>query len=160
MTFIVDGTSGLTFPDTSVQASAGKVLQVVQANTTTNVSTTSTSYSDTTLTATITPKFSTSKILVMVSQGGVFRSSSSSSLSVMIKTLRNSTSIVDYTYEMYSSSSFQFKYSSLSFNYLDSPSTTSATTYKTQVASSTSGQTVSVQQDSDLSTIVLMEIAT
>jgi hypothetical protein len=32
MTFVVDGTNGLTFPNSSTQASAGKVIQVATAN--------------------------------------------------------------------------------------------------------------------------------
>ena len=46
----------------------GKVLQVVNATYSTDTSTTSTSYVDTGLTATITPLFSTSKVLVLISQ--------------------------------------------------------------------------------------------
>ena len=44
MSLILDGTNGLTFNNATTQASAGVVLQVVNATTTTQVSTTSTSF--------------------------------------------------------------------------------------------------------------------
>jgi hypothetical protein len=43
--------------------------------------------------------------------------------------------------------------------YLDSPATTSATTYKTQFGNAPGGGTCSVQVNNDVSTITLMEIA-
>jgi len=49
-----------------VEATGGKVLQVVPGSSTTETSTTSTSYVTTTLTATITPTLATSTILVLV----------------------------------------------------------------------------------------------
>jgi len=85
----VSGTTTLTLPTTSgtvvttgttgqVIASGalpiGSVLQVVNAITSTNVSNSTATMTDTGLTATITPKFSTSKILVLVSQNGVYKS--------------------------------------------------------------------------------------
>ena len=47
-------------------APAGTVVQVVNAALTTYVSTTSSTFTDTGITATITPKFATSKILVLI----------------------------------------------------------------------------------------------
>ena len=71
MTFVVDGTNGLTFPNSTTQASASKVLQVVQAVKTDTFSTASSYTSVTGLSASITPSSSTSKILVTVSLGAV-----------------------------------------------------------------------------------------
>ena len=48
--------------------------------------------------------------------------------------------------------------STLSISYLDSPATTSATTYKTQIASEANSAGVIAQQYNEVSTIVLMEI--
>ena len=42
--------------------------------------------------------------------------------------------------------------------YVDSPSTTSATTYKTQFRSSISGSTTSVNSNSNIAVVVLLEI--
>jgi hypothetical protein len=47
---------------------SGGVIQVVQATTRTLVSNNTTTYADSGLTATITPKFSTSKVMVLVSR--------------------------------------------------------------------------------------------
>jgi ABC-type tungstate transport system permease subunit len=70
MAMIIDGTNGVTFPNSTVQASAGQILQVVNAGYATEVTNSTTTPTDTGLTATITPKFSTSKILVIASQTG------------------------------------------------------------------------------------------
>jgi hypothetical protein len=51
----------------------GSVLQVVNATYATQVSNSTSTYADTGLTATITPKFATSKILVLVNQNGIQR---------------------------------------------------------------------------------------
>ena len=48
---------------------------------------------------------------------------------------------------------------SMSTAYLDSPATTSATTYKTQYATFQAGGTVYLQLAGETSTITLMEIA-
>jgi hypothetical protein len=50
-------------------------------------------------------------------------------------------------------------YFSISSNYLDSPSSTSALTYKTVFANNAGGAGVVVQQSNILSQITLMEIA-
>jgi hypothetical protein len=60
MPTIIDGSAGITYPvvagsSSAVQASAGKVLQVVNANLTSAASTASTTAVTTGLTATITP---------------------------------------------------------------------------------------------------------
>ena len=75
MTIQINGANGLTFPDTSSQAVAGYtpvrpqsggVIQTVQATASTQTVTNSGSMVNTALTASITPKFSTSKILIKV----------------------------------------------------------------------------------------------
>jgi hypothetical protein len=155
MTFIVDGTNGLTFNNSTTQASAGVVLQVVNATYSTIASNSTTTYADTGLTATITPKFSTSKILILVSQNGVYASSTNTGVGLAI--LRGtSLNICQFSkLEGFGSATIL----SSSASYLDSPATTSATTYKTQFALGQNTGTVSVQNNGDTSTIVLMEIA-
>ena len=65
MSMIIDGTNGLTFNNATVQASAGQVLQVVNATYGTAASTSSASFVDSGMSATITPKFATSKIFAL-----------------------------------------------------------------------------------------------
>ena len=160
MSMIIDGTNGLTFNNATTQASAGCVLQVVNATTNTQVTSASSTYADTGLTATITPKFSTSKILVLVDHADVYKLTNDTA--VKIQLLRGSTSLTVIGASIANTSTTtQNNSGSVSCNYLDSPATTSATTYKTQFASRQNNATVSVGYGTNesTSTITLMEIA-
>jgi hypothetical protein len=139
---------------------AGSVLQVVNGITSTEVTTTSGSYSDTTLTATITPKFATSTILVLVTQTGIGKDAGNGGSAVMLKLLRASTTLTTFASRAAYTAVSNIMYSTTSsINYLDSPATTSATTYKTQIASNSNGGAIYAQLDGASSTITLMEIA-
>ena len=76
MSTIIDGSAGITFPNSTVQASAGSVLQVVNASFNTQTTTSSTTFVSTYLTASITPKFATSKILVLMNNSSAISSTS------------------------------------------------------------------------------------
>jgi hypothetical protein len=137
----------------------GKVLQVVNANTTTAVSSSSATHADTGLTATITPTASTSKILVLVSQTGLKKTAAASNTFLALKLLRGSTVIS--TFEdtaAFTNSSQENRVGGSSASYLDSPATTSATTYKTTFASGAGTASVTVQEAACMSTITLLEI--
>lgn len=175
MAMTISGTSGVTFPDTSVQAvtatnatnittgtlpkarlPAGSVLQVVSTTKTDTFSTASTSYTDITgLSVAITPTSATSKILVHVSvvvgSNGIFA----------VQLLRGSTAIgiADASGSHVQSSVASFTNSDANttaigaFMYLDSPATTSATTYKVQAI--TQGSTNYVNRTiNDINSIV------
>jgi hypothetical protein len=160
MTMIIDGTNGLTFNNATTQASAGNVLQVVSATTTTTVSVSNSTFVDTTLTATITPKFATSKILVLFSQNGMRKVVGQVADDIGIKLFRNSTLIAQPAfYAGYTATSINLYGLSCSLSYLDSPATTSAITYKTQIANADGSGAVSTQANNETSTITLMEIA-
>ena len=140
----------------------GKVLQVVQGSTVTEVAQTTTSYADTGLSAAITPSSSSNKILVQVVQSYELQDSSGSAPAAGIKILRDSTTIFggDRTYEIFFESYgtdriFNFK----PLVYLDTPSTTSAITYKTQAAIYQSGDRIGTQPSTVESIITLMEIS-
>jgi hypothetical protein len=140
-------------------AGGGKVLQVVSANTTTQTANSTTTMADTTLTATITPSASTSKVLVLVSQNGLHRGSSNSNNAININLLRGATVISQImSTGLYTDTALLVTGFSASANYLDSPATTSATTYKTQFSQRFASADVRVQQASDMSSIVLLEI--
>jgi len=137
----------------------GKVLQVVSANTTTQTANSTTTMADTTLTATITPSLATSKVLVLVSQNGILRSVNNSGNAVFIDLLRGGTVISQVmSTGLYTDTTLLLAGFSASANYLDSPATTSATTYKTQFRNRVASAEVRVQQASDMSSIVLLEI--
>jgi len=140
---------------------AGSVLQVVSATYSTEVSSTTSTLIDTGVSASITPTSATSKIYIMVTHPQNFKSATTGSESIRFRILRNSTSIFSATeYVGYTGSVMQ-NYFAVAFNYLDSPATTSATTYKTQFCNNfgSPNGTVSVQSANTTSTITLMEIA-
>ena len=157
-------TSGtiLTTASQSIPSAAlpvGSVLQVVQGTTSTQVSSSSSTYADTGATATITPKFSTSKILVLLTMNGIGKETSNTS--VDLKLQKNSSDLSIFTVNTVGytgNTSITFPGCS-AYNYLDSPATTSATTYKVQFASHGNNAVVYIQLNSSISTITLMEIA-
>jgi hypothetical protein len=139
----------------------GSVLQVVNATTSTPVTTATTTYVDTGLTASITPTSSSSKILVLIAQNGV--SKLTNNTGVNMRLLRGATSIVSMTdIVAFTGTSTDNRGQSISLCYLDSPATTSSTTYKTQFMSYNNNATVIMQDGGtsiSTSTITLMEIA-
>ena len=147
MTTTITGATGID----NIKAATGAVLQVVQATYNTNFSTTSASFVDTGLTATITPSSTSSKILVIINQVGFINGSANIKMNIV----RGSSEIISiYTQDQTSTQTFTANVN----NFLDSPSTTSATTYKTQGL--TSAGTLYFQWTGDgYSTITLMEIA-
>jgi hypothetical protein len=142
----------------------GGILQVVTGTTTTSTSTTSTSFQDTTLTATITPKFSTSNILVLVGQC-VSTGNNGSLLLGGIQLLRGATKISGFgaNYNIganLAASGIQEFHAFYSETILDSPATTSATTYKTQIRSRGGGtESITCQSFSGRSNITLLEVS-
>jgi hypothetical protein len=135
---------------------AFRILQVVSANYSTQASTTSATYADTGLTASITPSSTSSKILVIVHQNGVARNGNAG---VNLKLFRNTTDLSHiFAFDAGKNVTNGDNYvGTCSTTYLDSPATISATSYKTQFSSS--GSTGFVQTGSAASTITLMEIS-
>jgi hypothetical protein len=140
----------------------GKVLQVVSAVTTTQTTISTTTLTDTTITATITPTLATSKILVIVSPE-FFNNALTGGVGGKARLLRGATTIVDYpgdTFTYITGGGSSASYGGINtFNYLDSPATTSATTYKLQSAlTSTAGSASITFQYLSQSIITLLEI--
>ena len=142
---------------------AGKVGQVVQASTSTAVNVASTSVADTGLTVNITPTATTSKVLVQVNQN-ILTDIDTELGNSKIKLLRDSTTAIDFTTNIArveANGSSAVKFGNLTtFSHLDSPSTTSQITYKTQGAiSSTSNNGTARFQNSSVTSInTVMEI--
>jgi len=160
----VAGTTVLTLPAvsgnvlTDTSPKAGNVLQVVYGSTSTFVSTSSSTYADTNLSASITPTSSSSKILVLVDHNGTNKDGSGG-VYMGVRIVRGSTTILTYGTGEGLSSTTLVRFGSTSASYLDSPATTSATTYKTQFSSIGNNASVALQVDSAVSTITLLEIA-
>jgi hypothetical protein len=163
--YIVDvSASKLTGSRTIPKATmpAGAVLQVVQGVYGTATQIQSTTFTDTGLTASITPTSATSKILVIVSQPG-FCQYVSGGNAIIPNLCRNGSEILRLGQSQ--STTTTFAPFSINVSYLDSPATTSSTTYKTQAkwsAGASSSNTIFLNWTSDIngnSTMVLMEIA-
>jgi hypothetical protein len=131
----------------------GSVLQVVSVASNTQVSTTSSTYVSTGFSASITPTSSTSKILVMYGNGGAERLNNNGA-NAYIQIWRGGSSIFTVT-----NSGMNLTYSSLgpSVQYLDSPATTSSTTYT--IYYKTDSNTFYLSTNTSGATLTLMEIA-
>jgi hypothetical protein len=140
-------------------AGGGKVLQVVNAQYGTEVLLLSSTFTDTGLTATITPSSATSKILVLVNHTGVYKAFDNATNSMGLQLLRGATSILEFEKKAgFTNTTLESAVGSVSTSYLDSPATTSATTYKTQFKNFFNGTNVRIQYADSISTITLLEI--
>ena len=114
---------------------AGAVLQVVSDTLTTAASTNSTTYSDTGLSVSITPISSSSKFVIMSNLGVL---STGLNNAILLRLLRDSTEINSgtggstYNSHIYGWQGDQTELYSYSNHFVDSPSTSSAITYKLQ----------------------------
>jgi hypothetical protein len=159
----VAGTTVLTLPAvsgnvlTDTSPKAGNVIQVVNATFSTSSSTTSTSYGDTGLSASITPTSSSSKILIFANIPDVFNNTNASTIAYF-NIVRGSTQIIEFVkhgnFINLSNNLITFGGST---SYLDNPATTSSTTYKVQTKTSTG--TLNWCYNNSTATITLMEIA-
>jgi hypothetical protein len=160
----VAGTNTITFPAstgtvlTTGSPQSGGIIQVINATYSTSTST-SGGFTDSGLTASITPKFSTSKILCIANMNGVYKNGSNSSIGFNI--CRNGSEIVRFADNGLSyTGNTNANQTAGGVSYVDSPATTSSTTYKVQFKNgSGSGGSVSFNDGNVSSTLVLMEIA-
>ena len=141
---------------------SGKVLQYVVATNSTTQSTTSTSYADiTNLTADITPSATSSKVLIIFNDNfWINRSSTSLGGTYIIN--KGGSDITATTHGpaliVEGNSGNKSLYGNNHFEYVDSPSTTSSTTYKVRFKAN-SGTTFYSQQGNRTASLILMELA-
>jgi hypothetical protein len=130
----------------------GKILQVVFAQGDgSETASTTTSYADTSLTADITPSATSSTILCLVQE--YVDLSSDTRMSYQL--LRDTTGVKVMESFINDTGSGQWP---CSMNIVDSPSSTSALTYKTQFARFTGSGNCRVQQNNNANAIMLLEI--
>jgi len=138
----------------STAIGAGAVLQVVSNDTVAAFSTASTSMVSTGITGSITPTNTSSKILVFVNLGSVYNASTSGQPRWTL--YRGATDLGPSNFgEIYSSAGGIV--ASAYFSYLDSPSTTSSTTYTVYLRTNTG--TAYTGFDSSRVSVTMMEIA-
>jgi hypothetical protein len=154
-------------PTWAAPAGGGKVLQVVSATSTTATTITTDTMADTGITATITPTASNSKILVLIS-AAINIKRSNTDIFAGAQLMRGATKIADW----FPSSASRFvgieatgaSYVAItnqnSIVYLDSPATTSSTTYKlqAQIEKTSNSASIIFQPSTAPSTITLLEI--
>ena len=152
-------------PSWAAPAGGGKVLQVVQATYSTSTTIASTTYTDTGLSASITPSSASSKILVLVNQAAYAQRGASNTAAVGMRILRNSTDVFTLLspqaiFLAVGGSSEVYIGGVTAMTYLDSPATTSSVTYKTQGKTETTAQSGAfIAQNSGLTSVItLMEI--
>ena len=178
MAVVINGNGAVTgltaLPDSAM--AEGSVVQVVQSQTTTTASNTTTTMADTNLSASITPTSTSNKILVYITQS--FQIKMSTAVGGGFQLLRGSTVIhkgapvssgvpVQLYFANFASNANFYLYHNM--HKLDSPSTTSATTYKTQLAIAVAGSSREIiaqptggsssGDTNGISTITLMEVS-
>ena len=138
----------------------GKIGQVVTATYSTEVANTSSTYADVGLSASITPTATSSKIYVIVSATNAITTGSSNNIVSLVRLVRGSTEIAEYLGVRVDGVSGMQNGGAFSYTDLDSPSTTSAVTYKVQqkLETSGSGRTSFFCFNARLATITLMEV--
>ena len=142
----------------------GHVIQVVNSSTSTQVLTTSTSFVDTGLTASITPKFSSSKIFVTISQAFSMTSGTNAQYqaNLIIADGNNNQLFGGSGYDQFRVKEQYAFHWQTNLQMLHSPSTTSSFTYKTRmkaVGGFASANIGAQYGSAEESSITLMEIA-
>ena len=137
----------------------GTVLQIINVVINTETVVNNNTWTDTGLTASITPSATSSKVLISASCQGVGKASNNTY--AKLKLLRGSTDIVaDFeTRGGYTNNGDANKIGGCSVTYLDSPSSTSAVAYKVQLLSGGNNSYAQMGDSNSKSTITLMEIA-
>jgi len=159
----VAGSTTLTLPAftgtilTTTSPKAGNVIQVVQGSTSSGVTLAAgTSFTASNLSASITPSSSSNKILILIN-GQMYVSASTGEPQGTI--YRNSTNVISAGSQFTDTFSAAGAIASnISCVYLDSPATTSSTTYTFYFKNSVAGN-ATFPVNGGTSTIVLMEIA-
>ena len=114
---------------------------------------------DTGLTVDITPASTDNKVLVFGTQADCFKSVDNGGSSIHIRLLRDASEVLDICDRALITDSTLEQMQNVSFTCLDSPSSTSALTYKTQFKNHADLAYVAVQQQTaGNSTIIAMEI--
>jgi hypothetical protein len=151
-----------------LQMPAGHIIQVVQGTYATEVSNNASSYTDTGLTATITPSSSSNKILIIVNAPGCgcpngSNASSHGRYRLASVISSTTTALIVITPQAGYTESSSADYTTVSSSYLHSPGVTSACIYKLQFQTGGTGTQKFLDDNAageqPTGTITLMEVA-
>jgi len=150
---------------TAANMPTGSVIQVVTNSITSSTTTNSSTYVATNLTASITPQFSSSKVLILISASLLAGGSGNTLFASIFRNSTNLASSAGYNAMVNmaagaGATSNSGLFCNQNISYLDSPSTTSSTTYTLEIYSYLGGTGNNVQFDPNGvgSTITLLEI--
>lgn len=138
-------------------ATSGTVLQTVSTQYSTEYSNNTSTYNDTGITLNITPKSTTSKVLVIATIP-TYKDATSTQNASGLRLVRSGTVVKETRLINYTDSSLQVR-TVFTDNYLDSPATLSTLTYKYQLANYFNGPWVTTCSNAQPATLTLMEIA-
>ena len=152
--FLVSDAGTIKRIDYSLIKGGGKVLQVVYVNTSTEVSVTSSTWTDL-VSTTITPASTSNKVLALCSIGSLARHSGDTELQLRLR--RDSTTVGE-TKGLNDGSSSYISTAGCSINELDAPSSTSSLTYKLQLNNRDGNGTVQASVKGGDTSVTLLEI--
>ena len=138
---------------------AGHVVQVVSADgPNSEVTFTGSTFTDINLSASITPKFATSKILVKFNFVSATNNGSAGSYAIGLRILRDTTGIYE-NFRVPWGNSIAGVGQVAHLEYVESPATTSAITYKVQAKNGSASGNVTAHMGNSNAQVILMEIA-
>ena len=140
---------------------SGGIIQVVNTYFNTSLSGTVSSRADIGLSLSITPTSSSNKVLVIIDLADVSKfGGTGSGPYARFWLMRGSTDLIRFGGQVgYSGDTSTKSVGSVSTNYLDSPATTSAVTYKVQWQNVAAAGTIEMNASAAFSTMTLMEVS-
>ena len=137
---------------------AFRVLQVVMGSTSTQQTHNTNAYTTSGLSASITPQSTSSKILVMAFVNGTVKGAEASGNALFLEIVRGSTQIQEVQ-NLHLTSTSLLVVGTCQMQVLDSPATTSSTTYTINGKNAVNGSTVATQFGNTKSVLILAEIS-
>jgi hypothetical protein len=141
---------------------AFRVLQVVSSTYTANIQNNTSTYVDSGLSVTITPQSATSKIL-LIGSNSISKDNTNASCAASTRLMRGATLISQISLGLLYTATAIYQVGNDQFFYVDSPATTSATTYKTMFNSNNNNQgvivNINIGAGNQTSYIVALEIS-
>lgn len=135
---------------------SGKVLQVVQATSATQVNVATNTFTDTGLTLSITPSSASSRIMIIAMHSGTGKDTNDTSANIRL--MRNASSVGTFASIVGLTGSTITQIQHVTLTFVDSPATTSAITYKTQLQSNDNNTKAFTGAGGGTSVIIAMEI--
>jgi len=142
----------------------GKIAQVISGGTSSQTATTSATFVDTNCTVAITPTASDSKVLLQFSGNGLFVNAQGTGIAFqLVRAVGGVDTVIQTKFARYvahltTNTSLNDMQEACSFEFLDSPSTTSAITYTVQIQRQTGSGNIIFCANGQASSFVAMEV--